>query len=473
MNQPSIVMRHGRLVRVGAPAAPATTASSAIGATAVGANDDAQAPKAITKALIVCFLLALWMPFSWTVASVRLTPMLIFLLIGFLPFTIIWLFKRPTPVTLPDYMILAFWLWSTVAVIINQGVGPSVQTAGVQLLQTVGAFAAGRVLVRNATSMRFMIGVVALSLMIATPFVIIESLTGVPVLLRLAHLVGPALAPVQMSPRMGLHRAQAMFEHPILLGVFSASILSLAALGLGQIQGRVFRLLGAAAAIIVSFFTLSTGALLSLNVQFGLMAWQRIFRDNPKRWRNLGILLAVLYIAVDTVSTRTPFHVFVQYATFSTGSSYNRILIWEFGSAEALRHPFFGIGFGEWQRPRYMSNSMDNFWLVQAVRYGIPAFLLLFGAVLAILFGMARRSGPNATTELMRRGVTFAIVATTIAIASVHLWNSTYIWLLFLLGSTVWMTLPVAPPSPVGTAPSPTLTSAERARRRLNALAAE
>ena len=49
------------------------------------------------------------------------------------------------------------------------------------------------------------------------------------------------------------------------------------------------------------------------------------------------------------------------YFTFSTTSAYNRIIIFEYGSAEVMRNPIFGIGLGDWIRPVWMSDSMDNF----------------------------------------------------------------------------------------------------------------
>jgi hypothetical protein len=45
-------------------------------------------------------------------------------------------------------------------------------------------------------------------------------------------------------------------------------------------------------------------------------------------------MFAMMYVAIDVFSTKTPFHVFVNNFTFSRQSAYNRILIFEFGSAE-------------------------------------------------------------------------------------------------------------------------------------------
>jgi O-antigen ligase len=143
----------------------------------------------------------------------------------------------------------------------------------------------------------------------------------------------------------------------------------------------------------------------------------------------------------------------VNYATFSAQSSYNRILIWQFGTAEVARHPIFGIGMGEWERPRYMSNSMDNFWLVQAVRYGLPGLMLLLGSFFVILKRISRLHGPTIEIDHLRRGVIFSVLATMITIFSVHLWNASYVWLMLVLGAITWLTMPVGAASADDNAP--------------------
>lgn len=220
--------------------------------------------------------------------------------------------------------------------------------------------------------------------------------------------------------------------------------------------------------------SLSTGALLSMNVQFGLMLWNRVLRGVTRRWTILIWLIAGLYLSVDLLSSRTPFHVFVDYATFNSQSSYNRILIWEFGSAAVMNSPLVGHGSDDWERPAYMHASMDNFWLVIAYRYGLTGIALLLGAFVLALIRIGRSAPedlPDRALELaMRRGVIFALIATMVAVVSVHLWNNSYIWLMFMLGAVSWMTRP-QPVAPAAGAPSVMSTGqAEDRRTRLRRL---
>ena len=61
---------------------------------------------------------------------------------------------------------------------------------------------------------------------------------------------------------------------------------------------------------------------------------------------------------------------------------------------EVGRHPVFGIGLNDWTRPWWRAKmaSFDNFWLLQAMRFGLPTLIFL-----ALAWGSAscgsRRSG--------------------------------------------------------------------------------
>ncbi|WP_225206459.1 O-antigen ligase family protein [Novosphingobium huizhouense] len=414
---------------------------SAMATPKIGTQEPAATATWMEKSLIGLFLISLCLPLSGSIGPLRLPPSTAFLLIAFLPMCFVWLVRRRNSLSLPDLLVWLFWLWATAATIAVSGLEANVQAIGLHLLQTIGAFAVGRVLVRNAATMRAMITAAILILAIATPFALYEFTAGRPLILQLFSKLGPTLPPVQMTPRLGFQRVQAFLEHPILFGIFSATLMTLVFVGLRRTR-PLLRWAGAGVAILNAVLSLSTGALLAVNMQFGLLLWNRLLRSYDKRWHLLAALTAIGYVALDLVTTKTPFHTFVRYATFNSGSSFNRIRIWEYGTAEVGRHPLFGIGMGEWERPSFMSSSMDNFWLVQAVRYGLPALLLIASIPVVILLrSRLRKDAPDDVRALMLAG-NVVIVSTAIAIFSVHIWNSTYVWWMFLLGACVWFTLP-------------------------------
>jgi O-antigen ligase len=139
------------------------------------------------------------------------------------------------------------------------------------------------------------------------------------------------------------------------------------------------------------------------------------------------------------LSNRSPILVFISYASFSSVSSYNRVLIWEYGTAEVARHPLLGIGLGEWVRAPWMSNSMDNFWLIIAVRYGLPALAFLAIAILMIAFKSAAKKNATEEWEASRMAWIITIAGTAIAACTVHLWNNTFGLFMFVIGAGAWL----------------------------------
>jgi O-antigen ligase len=186
------------------------------------------------------------------------------------------------------------------------------------------------------------------------------------------------------------------------------------------------------------FLSLSTGAYLCVFVQIAILIWGKIFKSVKGRWVLLFSFVLFSFIVIDVLSNRNPFEVFVSYLTFNTGSSYNRILIWKFGTANILNHPLFGIGLNDWERPEWMHASMDNFWLIEAVRYGIPAFIFMSSAFLIILFSAGKKRYSDQKLQIIRNSSVISIIGVFFAISSVDLWNATFCWLMFIIGSLAW-----------------------------------
>lgn len=432
-----VAVRHGRLVQLPAPSRTLPIAGSDERTPPAGASAPPLSSR--TKVAILLFVATLFLPSIFFLGSVVLTPTLLYLALGFIPFIALWITGRAGVRMATDTLVLAFVGWSFFTRLILLDVGEALEPAGVVLLQTGGAYFAGRVLVQNAAATRLVFGTAIAGIALLLPFLLWESLTGTKLLLDAAALFGKTLVPTYMDPRWGFQRSQGVFEHPILLGMFVATLLSPAIFMFGSTQGKWKPWLAAPLMVLSAMTSLSTGALLSMNIQLGLTLWNAVLRSVKKRWAILIWLVITLYVTADLLSNRTPFHLFVDYATFSAQSSYNRILIWQFGSAAVMGAPLFGHGTDDWERPAFMHASMDNFWLVIAYRYGIPAFLFLAAAFFLTIWRIARHTDDDQQGRDMRLAIIFSLVATMIAAVSVHLWNNSYIWLMFMLGSVAWM----------------------------------
>ena len=174
-------------------------------------------------------------------------------------------------------------------------------------------------------------------------------------------------------------------------------------------------------------------------IQGVIAAYQRVMGKYPGRWSALASIFVISYVVIDLFTTNTPFHFFVHNLTFSAQSSYNRILIFEYGTAEVKRHPIFGIGMADWTRPSWMSDSMDNYWLLTTVRYGLPAFFMLVGLLLGLIWAVGQRKDLPEEWRRARHGWAFTLFGITVGAATVHLWNAVFVLFLFLIGAGVWL----------------------------------
>ena len=320
---------------------------------------------------VLLFLAALLLPTAVSVnlGGLRLSVYRIVLIIAFLPMLITLLSGRAGRVTLFDYLIFGHGAWATLALINWGGFAQGLESGGIYVVEVVGAYLLGRVFIRSYDDFRAFARLLVYIVLATLPFTIPEALTSVHILYDgIAGAVGGPRAPF-IEPRMGLERTFGSFDHPILYGVFSASAFSLAYFVIADKKIGSFTAMWKVGGIgLATFLSASGGPYVVLMMQVFIAGWERVWGNTRGRWAALFGLFALTYLAIDLFSNRTRFHVFVTYFTFSTTSAYNRIIIFEYGMAEVFRHPLLGIGLGDWVRPVWMSDSMDNFWLLVAVR---------------------------------------------------------------------------------------------------------
>lgn len=386
--------------------------------------------------LAAVFLISLILPNSFYVGPVRLAPFLLVILVAFVPLVVRWVSGGVGRVQLPDLLVLGSALWSSQALFVWNGLD-SVQPAGILILQTFGAYLIGRCAIRGLSDMERVMRLFIIIVAILLPFAAYEAVTGDKPYLRLFSVFGLVYPDVYAGERLGLTRVQGAFEHPILFGIFCSSAFAMVFILYDKFAQRVGTtlLIGAC-----TFLSLSTGALVCFVLQVGQLVWGFMFRNHPRRWIILIFVVISSYVGLDVLSNRSPFELFISYATLNSGTAYNRILIWTYGSAEVLRHPFFGIAHNDWQRPAWLhTSSFDMFWLLLALRYGIPSTVMLGAACLLLLFRASRRTDLNERAAKMRTSLVISLVAIFTAIWSVHIWNASFCWMMFLTGALGWL----------------------------------
>jgi hypothetical protein len=377
---------------------------------------------------------------SLNLGGLRLSVYRIVLILMFVPMLVVLLSGRAGRMTVFDALVAAHCAWALMALIKWGGVAQGIESGGIYIVEFAGAYLLGRIFIRSYEDFVAMARAYVALVVGMLVFTVPEALTSVHILHdSISAAFGGPPAPF-IEQRMGLERTFGPFDHPILYGVFSASAFSLAYFVVAE--RRLMNMGGMAQVAgvgVATFMSASGGPYVVLMMQGFVAAWQRVLGRVQGRWAALFALFAATYVAIDLFSTKTPFHVFVNHFTFSTQSAYNRILIFEFGTAEVARHPLFGIGLGDWERPVWMSDSMDNFWLVVAVRYGLPALALLLALLLGLVWTAGRRKDLPEDWRRARHAWAFTLFGISVAAATVHLWNALFVLFVFLIGAGTWL----------------------------------
>lgn len=390
------------------------------------------------SSLIAIFFLLLALPFFFFLGSVRLSPYRLVLIVTFLPCLISWVSGSLGRIRSPDILIFLAATWSAIVLVHLHGVEAALQPGGIFFIETLGAFLFARRYVRDIFAFRRMVQCLVLMVSFLLPFAVYENVTGSPILIELFGQIFPVPISPPKEPRWGFDRARATFEHPILFGVVCSSAFALSYYVLGMTR-RLVGVLASGIVTVAVFSSLSAGALVSLAVQVILILWDKITTSMAKRWLILTTLAVVSYAIVESVSNRSAFQVFISFLTFNADQSYMRIHIWNYGTESVMRHPVFGVGLNEWEHPSWMAGSIDNFWLSNAVSYGIPGVLLIIGSFVSVCFGLGRLSNLSTQISQCRKGIIITLCGLAVAICTVHLWNASYVLLMFLLGSGMWM----------------------------------
>lgn len=392
--------------------------------------------------LATLMLFTLLMPLIISLGPVRMSPYR-FVLVGlFLPLVFMLFSGKAGKVNAVDYLIIGFSIWSSIAHTVNHGIGQSVEASGIFVVETLGAYLVGRIYIRSPEALLGVAKVGALMAVLMVPFVIVETLTARNITLEMFDAIGRAYPDVYKDPRWGLDRVQGPFEHPILMGVFFGSFCGVTYFILGHGWPQAKRVAATALITLVSMSGLSSGPMASIAAQYIFMGWAVVMAKLQNRWYYFASIWVAAYIAVDILSNRSPFAVFISYLAFNAHTAYNRLRIFEYGMLNMNNNPIFGIGLAEWERLWFMTASFDMYWLIYGMRYGYPAFLMNLGAFLTAFFLVAYVKTNNERVKSYRLGYLCGLFGFFLCGWTVHFWNATYVLYFFFLGAGLWMLRP-------------------------------
>lgn len=406
---------------------------------------------------VLLYFAVVMLPVYTNIGPILMTGLRAYLILMVVPLTFRLLAGKYGPVMWTDILFFAHIGWMSVAIAVNN---PSmvVQNTGSAAVEFLGGYLVARAYIRSRADFIALCRWLGMLVALTLPLALIESQTGHSVLPALLNKL-PGVSSIgdfYIEPRMGLQRSKVFLPHPIHYGLFASTAFALTVVGLKNLipNGRR-RLLGGSIGVCV-FLSLSSGALLPMVMQIFLISWFALFHRMNRPWLVLGLLTAAAYIIVDMISNRSALMVFLSYATFSSHNAYWRAQIFEWGMVNVWANPVFGLGFNDWVRPFYMySGSMDNFWLVMAVRYGIPGFLLIAAGYMIGLLRVGFRNFANdPVLAQLRRGWMFTFIGLTLTMCTVHIWTTIYSFVFFMFGAGMWF-IYTEPAGPDASFPDP------------------
>jgi hypothetical protein len=191
------------------------------------------------------------------------------------------------------------------------------------------------------------------------------------------------------------------------------------------------------------------------------MLFSRIFAF-PHRWL-LVVSGGVFVIIAVFMVTSNPWGWIFNHLTFDAGTGYYRLLIWQFAGDAALQSPLFGIGFADWVREDWMGASIDSYWLVLAVHYGIPCSLLTGLGLIGSCTLPVRQTPANAR-QIGRREVKLAESLGIVIFLTVFLGFTVDFWGVsgMLISMVAGMRAFLSEFAAVAEAPRPVLNQANR-----------
>lgn len=388
---------------------------------------------------ILMLVLTLPLPWMLQLGTVMLPPYRVVILIFFIPCLIKLVTGRIGRIRVADIALALFCIWCTISIVVIHGWSSAVQPAGIIFIETLGSFLMARCYIRSAVDFYRLARLLFLMVLCLLPFALFETISGRNIFRETLAAILPSYADVTMPPRWGLRRVQMGFNHPILYGVFISSVLGITHMVLGHGDRVTRRWVRSATVVLTASLCFSAGAISGIAGQLLLIVWNRVLRQVQARWIILGTIITVLAITGELLANRSLPAVFISYFAFDEASAYIRILTWQYGTGSIANHPWFGVGFGRWDHPAWLTSSVDMFWIVDSLRHGLPAGILLALAFVSALVTVIRTRVEDERVGAYRLGYVISMACFFLSGWTVYYWNNVYVLFMLMLGSGLWI----------------------------------
>jgi hypothetical protein len=387
--------------------------------------------------MLAVFVGTLMIPGSFGFAGVRLSPTRAMLVLYFIPLAWRWVNRRAGPITGVDLLILLYCGWAGVSIIMVHGSSRLIFVISA-FVEIFGGYLVGRTLIRDAEEFRRFFRYIFIGLMCLLPFALIEFLTTRN-LLRMGFGMVFEIPPRQpnLYSRLGFFRAQTSFEHPILFGLFCAIVMPVVFFVFRESLGK--RLAAAGTLLFMAFMAISSGPLLTSAVQILMISWDRLLAFLQARWILAAVLGAVGAFFLIVGAQFNVIDFIINNLAFGKDSASARVDIFVYGLQEVWRHPVFGIGLNEWRRPFWRVHpTVDNFWLLSTMRYGIPSLVFLVGGLALHAARIMGQAGLDEDERAYRSGYMIGFCGLLIMMCITFIWGNVSTYMMTFLGAGAW-----------------------------------
>lgn len=385
----------------------------------------------VFDALLICICIFLPQQLTFSIGSLALNPMKVLSIYLFLKYVrfVLRLGRTNKNINYVNVFVFLHCGWAILSMVSNHGLGSGVEAAGLYILEMLPFYFFGIAVSLSVNSLMKYIKYTVFTCFVLTFFGWYESMFSFNII---SEVFGYPTLFYEM--RAGLNRSFASFLNPILYGLFVSSFLGLAWY---VTRSKVYLLFAVGLGALPP---LSSAPVISLVIQGSLIAWRYIMRGKRYKWKLLAYLFIVPVLALELFTSKGAVGFVIDNFTYNPTTGYYRVWIWEYGIAQIERTPLFGIGYGDWIRPYYMSDSVDSFWLFTAMKFGVPSLIFLILTQYFIFRSLQVKVRSQVINNL-RLGWVVSMIGIIFVGFTVHFWSSSFSGYSVFLGIGTGMSL--------------------------------
>lgn len=365
-----------------------------------------------------------------------------------LAFAIPWLMiseRRRVRFGLADLLIVLASVWTLVSFIDHYGYGSGFVRAMGVVIDTAGGYFVARLCIRDTSDLRLFFLLIIPGLAFAGAFMAFESL-------HKGHVLRPMYASIfgqlprysegavngfneiRLEYRYGFLRAISVFSHPILGGVLLSSTL-IVFLNSGIKHWPLYLALISG---LCGIFSLSSAAGIAIILSIILKVTDKFIRlVRGLTWNVIVTFTMLVGLGLEVVSNKGLLDLLIR-QTLVPQTGYYRKAIWEWGLKSVEKHPVYGIGYAEYERPLGLlpSPSVDAHFLALAIRDGafVSLAIAFSMAITIVLLGRVVGKGKGPERDMLF-GLNCALVILFVASMTVTFFGESLIWFMAMIGA--------------------------------------